>query len=228
MSESTLVSVVIPAYNAGAFLGEAIESALQQEHRPIEVIVVDDGSSDHTAEVARAFGPTVTLHCQPHAGAGAARNRGVAESHGELLAFLDADDVWTAGKLRHQMAVLSSDPALDIVLGHAVEFRDGKERGMVENPPVAGALPSAALIRMSSFHRVGWLRTDLRVGEFIDWLARAREIGLKTAVARETVLLRRIHETNTGIRERQSRADYAKVVRAALERRRAASSEEPR
>ena len=212
---SALVSVVVPGYNAGRYLGAAIESILAQEYRPIEIIVVDDGSEDHTAAVAQSFAPAARLVAGPHAGAGAARNRGIEEARGEYLAFLDADDLWTAGKLARQMERFQADSSLDYVLGQVVQFRDE-----IEGRVMAGAVAGAMLIRRAAFDRVGPLRTDLRLGEFIDWFARARELGLRNEVLPEVVLRRRIHTTNTGIRERSGRVDYAEVVRAALARRR--------
>jgi glycosyltransferase involved in cell wall biosynthesis len=93
------VSVVIPAYNAASVLPRAIESVLGQTSRPEEVIVVDDGSTDNTAQVATQYGPSITYIRQDNAGASAARNRGIAEATGEWIAFLDSDDEWLPPKL---------------------------------------------------------------------------------------------------------------------------------
>ena len=221
MSEDTapLASVVIPAFNAGAYLEEAIRSVLEQDYRPLEVIVVDDGSADRTAELARSFGPPVRVLAQPHAGAGAARNAGAAVARGAWLAFLDADDLWMPHVLARLANVLAGDPQLGLVYGQVVEFREigGK---VVEKPPATGLLPGATLLRRSLFDRVGWFDTGLRVGEFVDWCARARELGMRSASLPEPVLRRRIHGENTGVRERSARADYARVAHAALQRRR--------
>lgn len=221
MSESpqVLISVVIPAYNAERYLGAAIASILAQPHRPIEIVVVDDGSEDSTAAVAESHGPEVRLLSIAHSSAGAARNRGVAEIRGSFLAFLDADDLWTPPKLACQLARFAADPSLDYVLGQAVEFRHLPE-GEQDGRTMPGAAAGALLIRAEAFHRVGPFRADLRVGEFIDWLARAREIGLRGTFATEVVLRRRIHGNNTGIREYSRRAEYAEVAHAALARRR--------
>ena len=216
MSEE-LVSVVIPAWNGAAFLGEAIASVLDQEGGPVEAIVVDDGSSDDTAAVALRFGEPVRVLRQAHAGIGAARNRGVAAAHGELLAFLDGDDTWPPGKLRLQRTALDADPTLDMVFGHVVQFNGAGEDG----PPTPALLGGTSLIRMACFRRVGPFREDLRVGEFIDWMARARELGQRFTVLDPVCLRRRLHEHNTG-RLSDGRADYAKVVRAALQRKRGA------
>lgn len=97
------VSVVIPAHNDADFIGTAIHSALSQSHHPLEVVVVDDGSTDQTAQIARRFGASVRVIEQPSAGAAVARTRGLEEARGELLAFLDADDYWLPGKLAAQV-----------------------------------------------------------------------------------------------------------------------------
>lgn len=215
-----LVSVVIPAYNAGLYLEEARRSVLEQGCRRLEVVVVDDGSADQTVEVALSFGPQVRVLVQQHAGAGAARNTGVAAVQGELLAFLDADDLWTPHALLRLADVLAGDPSVDLVFGQVIEFRRAADGRPIESPAVSGLVPGATLIRRRSFDRVGWFRTELRIGEFIDWCARARELGLKTAILPEPVLRRRIHGENTGVRERGARADYATLVHDALKRRR--------
>ena len=94
-----LVSIVLPAYNCAAFLGRALDSVLGQWFDPFEVIIIDDGSTDGTAEVARSRGPEVNCHRQKNAGAASARNAGIRRSRGEFIAFLDGDDAWPAEKL---------------------------------------------------------------------------------------------------------------------------------
>lgn len=101
-----LVSIVIPTFNRAATIVRAVESVLQQTYRPLELIVVDDGSTDGTSEVLQAYGNAIVYVRQDNAGPAAARNRGIRESQGELVAFLDSDDVWLATKLERQVAVL--------------------------------------------------------------------------------------------------------------------------
>ena len=104
------VSVVIPCFNYGKFLGAAIDSVLAQTHAAREIIIVDDGSTDASAEVARGYGAPVTLISRPNGGISAARNTGIREASAELLGFLDADDLWTSDKLERQVEALSRDP----------------------------------------------------------------------------------------------------------------------
>src|SRR5689334_17614281 len=109
------VSVVIPTYNYGRFLAEAIESALSQTRPPGEIIVVDDGSTDDTASIVKGFDAHVKYIKQENAGVCAARNRGVNESTGELIAFLDADDRFEPTAIEKQAAIFESEPEVGLV-----------------------------------------------------------------------------------------------------------------
>ncbi|MCH9670220.1 MAG: glycosyltransferase family 2 protein [Gammaproteobacteria bacterium] len=118
------ITAVIPAYNSAEFLGEAIDSILRQSVLVSEIIVVDDGSVDDTASVARRY--DVTLIQQSNAGPSAARNRGIEHAQGELIAFLDADDQWTCSKLTDQLTTLNRYPELALVASDMAETnRDG-------------------------------------------------------------------------------------------------------
>ena len=223
-----LVSVVIPAYNCERYLAEALESALGQTYGRVEVLVVDDGSTDGTAAVASSFGNRVRYFHQANAGIGAARNRGAELAEGELLAFLDADDRWVVGKLALQIAALRTDSNVDMVFGQARQLHDGAEweRGVAEQQCdvadlMPGIVPGTLLLRRDSFWRVGPFRSDCKIGEFIDWYARATELGLRSLTLPNLMLWRRLHQSNQGIRERQAVTDYARVLKAALDRRRA-------
>lgn len=226
-----LVSVVIGVYNAERYLGEAIESVLGQDYRPIELIVVDDGSTDGSGSVAQRYPEVSYLH-QPNGGNGAARNTGIDAASGEFLAFLDADDRFTPGKLTRQMHALASDPELDLVFGHVQEFVspeiDDETRGRIRAPapePMPWTAPNLMLIRRSAFDRVGPFETGVRVGVTVDWFLRAKEAGLRYTVLPETVLERRLHTENNGIREAASRSQYLAVLKASLDRRRAAAAD---
>jgi len=228
-----LISVMIGVYNAEPYLAEAIESVLAQDYVPLELIVVDDGSNDGSAEVAKSL-PQVNYLFQENAGNGAARNRAVGAATGDLFAFVDADDRFTPGKLTLQKAALDSDPALDMVFGHVREFLspelDEETRNALRPPapePMPWTAPNLMLIRRESFLRVGPFSTTFRVGVTVDWFARASEAGLRYVVLPEVVLERRLHTQNNGLRERGARTQYLDVIRAAMERRRAAGDLAP-
>ncbi|MCU1259382.1 MAG: hypothetical protein JWO80_2267 [Bryobacterales bacterium] len=115
-SGNPLVSVVIPCYNHARFLSDAIESVLRQEYRPFEIVVIDDGSTDHTAQVAARY-PSVRYSYQPNAGLATARNTGISESRGSYILFLDADDLLCAGAVGSAVDVILRNPGCGFVYG---------------------------------------------------------------------------------------------------------------
>lgn len=227
MSDGTTarVSVVIPAFNARAFIADAVDSVLAQRGGELlEVIVVDDGSDDDTAAAVRRH-DRVRYHRQEHLGAATARNSGIALARGTLLAFLDADDVWQREKLGLQAQALERHPNAGMIFCHLEEFIDPPDLSATRSrhatqKPRRGMHPSALLLRRADFLRVGLFDPSLQVGEFIDWHARATEAGLHDLVLPEVLVRRRVHTSNTGIRGRHRRSDYARVLKAALDRRR--------
>ena len=108
-TSSPLVSVIVPVYNGAQHLREAVRSIERQDYQPLEIIVVDDGSTDETPRVIASLGDRVRALRQDNAGPAAARNYGITASHGQLLAFCDADDTWPDGKLHLQVGRLQQD-----------------------------------------------------------------------------------------------------------------------
>jgi glycosyltransferase involved in cell wall biosynthesis len=221
---TTLVSMLMPVYNRERYVAEAIESILAQSYRPLEIVVVDDGSTDRSAEIARRYAEVRYAH-QPHAGIAGARNQTLALARGRYLGFLDSDDLWEPGALARQMEVMLSTPELDMLFGHVREFRSpeldpataAKLRCHPEPMPSRGP---GAIIRAEVFHRVGQFRTDWKVGEFIDWYARATEQGVTSQMLPDVVCRRRVHGANQSFAQPASRADYLKILKASLDRRR--------
>lgn len=219
------VSVIMPAYNAGRYIAEALESVRQQHYPAFEIVVVDDGSSDDTAAIASSVAG-VRCVAISHGGIGAARNAGVQVSTGDLLAFLDADDLWEADKLSRQVQVLADEPAVDMVFGQVLQFLspelDERQRSRLHcvAEPQPGLLASAMLVRAEAFRRVGGFGTTISLGEFVDWHARATDLGLRERMLPGVVLHRRLHGANTVIQQRDRNSDYLRVVKAALDRRR--------
>lgn len=112
---SPLVSVVIPAYNAAQFICEAVDSALHQTYPNIEVIIVNDGSTDDTGEIARSYEPRVRVFDQQNRGIAGARNTGIRHAHGAIIALLDADDIWMPERVARCVALLQDDPTIGFV-----------------------------------------------------------------------------------------------------------------
>jgi glycosyltransferase involved in cell wall biosynthesis len=225
MNES-LVSVVMPVFDGARHLADAIESVLAQTYRPVELIVVDDGSTDRSATIARRYVPSAQVVAQAHEGCGSARNRGAMTATGAYLAFCDADDRFPSDRLERQLAPLSCDPRLDATFGEIEEFlsqdvdehvadllRDPRPRRRVR-------MVTTLLLRTSSFWRVGPFATDLGRGVDLEWLARADDLGLRMGPCEGIVTHRRLHGASTGFRRRGDEDDYVRAVRLAIARRR--------
>ncbi len=223
------VCVVIPVRNGERYLSAALESVLAQPTPVERIVVVDDGSTDGSAALARSYGKRVLVVDNAGTGPGAARNTGVAATHSTLLAFLDADDLWATDALGLRLRRMHEADAPDIVRGRVVEFVSPDIDPATPAPVAApGSTPGhvlgASLIRRSVWDLVGPLREDLRVGEFIDWAARAHESNVAGVDIDDVVLHRRLHATNLGRNDDGARVDLTRVVRAALQRRRGAGT----
>ncbi|MBP1464212.1 glycosyltransferase family 2 protein [Candidatus Chloroploca sp. M-50] len=189
------LSVIIPVYNGERFLAEAIQSVLDQTLPPDEIIVVDDGSTDGSAALVAARFAEVRLLRQTNRGVGAALNLGLSHAHGDLFAFLDADDRWLPDKLERQVAALSADPALDMVFGHVRQFQDNQNCTEAPRPAIhRGAL----LIRRHACERVGTFTEDPGVNEIVAWYAKSQTVGLRSFILPHVVFERRIHAHNSG------------------------------
>lgn len=221
------VSVIIPVRDGARYLPEAIASVRAQTVPAAELIVVDDGSADGSGDVALALGADCIR--QAPAGIGAARNAGVRRARGDAVAFLDADDLWAPDKLERQASALANDGALDGVFGLAQQFLSpdlpAEERARLRCPedPQPGIHAGALLVRRPAFERTGGFDESLPVGEFVDWYARAAQLGLAFATLESLVLRRRLHAANTVRSRRDERAAYARIIKASLDRRRAES-----
>jgi glycosyltransferase involved in cell wall biosynthesis len=217
------ISVVIPMYNAARFIGEALASVAAQTRPVRQVIVVDDGSTDGSAEIV-ARHPWATLIRRPHAGIAATLNAGLDRADGVLLAFLDADDRWVPDKTERQLAALAVEPGLDMVFGLARRFLmlpDGTER-VIDTLP--GVTRHGGLYRREVFARFGRFATADDPGhDFLPWFARAHDGGARWKTLDHIVFERRIHDANYGRTQRElQRKAYFTSLRETLARRRAA------
>jgi len=139
------IGVAIPAYNAAAWLAETLESVLAQTAPAVDVVVVDDGSTDETASIAQRYAPVVRLLRQENRGVCNAYNRAFAAVRGEFVAMCSADDLWERQKLEWQTELLGAHPEVDVAFGHAVEF--GQHDVEYERPPGTGVLDTRGFFR---------------------------------------------------------------------------------
>lgn len=183
MEAKIQVSVIIPTYNRGWTIGEAVDSVLAQDYGDFELIVVDDGSTDNTPQVLDAYRGAIKVFRQENQGVSAARNRGINEASGRFIAFLDSDDLWLPKKLSRQIEFFNTTPDALICQTEEVWIRNGirvnpkkrhkKPSGMIFEPSLALCLvsPSAVMIRRSLLEIVGNFDETLPACEDYDlWL----------------------------------------------------------
>lgn len=219
ITDGSSVSVIVPMYRAVPLVAEAIESILAQTLPVARIIAVEDGPSDGSAEFVESRFPQVSVVRKPHGGLADALNHGLAEVQTGLVAFLDHDDRWLPRKTAAQVAVLAGDRSLDMVFCHAEQFvsTEEGERGVGVLPGVA---KSGGLFRMEAMRRVGPFGGG---HDFLDWYARAMEAGLRYTVMGEVLFQRRIHESNTGVKDKSGQTrSYLHTLKSMLDRRRSA------
>ncbi|MBA3563371.1 MAG: glycosyltransferase family 2 protein [Gammaproteobacteria bacterium] len=226
-SAQALISCIVPVFNGERFLGEALDSIFAQTWRPIEVIVVDDGSTDRTKQVVARYSERLTCFRQQNAGPAAARNKGLDLAGGEFIAFLDADDLWHPEKLARQMACFSARPEIGMCITHIENFWEkGREeeaqRLSAQNHPYArehiGFVCPVLLVRRGVFDKVGGFDASLWQGEDTDWFARTDEQGIAREVLPEVLVYRRMHSANLTLA--CTKEDRLKIVIAKLQRQR--------
>jgi glycosyltransferase involved in cell wall biosynthesis len=185
LSQST--TVVIPVYNGERYLAEALASIAGQSHSTCEIVVVDDGSTDATLEIARRFTDATCVR-QQNAGVAAALNHGIQLARGDFIAFLSADDVWKRDKLALQHEALV-DAANRLVFGHMLHFISPELEPAIRKSLVCPSEPMPAysagtlLTRLDTFRTVGPLNESFAAGEFVDWYSRARDMGMGASAA---------------------------------------------
>jgi glycosyltransferase involved in cell wall biosynthesis len=225
---NALISCIIPVYNGERYLGEAIDSILAQTYRPIEVIVVDDGSTDSSAAVVLRYGVPVRYAYQENAGVAAAFNRGLRLATGEMFAFLAADDLWHPEKLALQFEHFARDDRLDACVTliqnfWVAELRDEEER-LKDTPigrPMPGYTADTLLARRRVFDAVGPFDDGLQHAHDLAWFLRAAEHGATITLLPRVLAHRRLHKENRSrFLAGDSRRDFAAVLKASLDRRR--------
>jgi glycosyltransferase involved in cell wall biosynthesis len=222
------VSCIIAVFNGERYLSEALASVIEQSAGAPEVIVVDDGSTDSTADIVRRFGDRVRCLRQPNSGQAHARNAGVAQARGRFLAFLDADDLWCREKLARQLEAFADDPRLDYCVTVVENFVDAADELVVTGRPatVPGFSAVSLLVRRDAFDRVGPFRIDLAHASDTEWFLRAAELGLADKLIPEVLVRRRLHaDSRSQQHNRRSRREYLGLVKAHLDRRRARAAE---
>jgi GT2 family glycosyltransferase len=224
VDNSNLVSAIIPVFNGASFLAGAIENVLAQNYQPVEIIIVDDGSTEDTAENAAGYSGVVNYVYQLNAGPSAARNHGIKLAQGDMIAFLDVDDFWSENKLGMQAAYLQANPSIEIAQGliQRVRLPEPGQSNRSDFERISGPYQyiniGSALFRKSVFDRVGLFDETLRDNEDTDWFIRAWENGVSKAVLDEVTLFYCQHRTNMSHSQAPVNYGLTKLIKKHLDR----------
>ena len=220
-----LVSVVVPVYNSERYLKDTLQSIYNQDYQPIEVIVVDDGSTDSSAKIAKSF-KNIRYIYQTNQGPSAARNTGINTSRGDFISFLDADDLWMPDKLSIQISYLLNHPGLGFVVAHRrMIIEQGIKKPLWYKEQIYQKdsvwLGAGAMVAWSStFKEVGPYNPNYRLGENAEWLTRAKDAGVCYAILPETLLISRIHDKNLTHQLDEMRPNILRALKASIDRKR--------
>lgn len=223
-NERPLVSVIVPVFNGENFIKDAIENILSQQYPALEIIIVNDGSTDGTETIINQLPVDVRYFTQNNSGPASARNKGIRDASGEFIAFLDADDLWPENNLNIMVDEMLRDPSIDVVRGYAQLLELNRTSGAyhyVGNP--RESFPDyigAAIYRKSAFEKVGLFDPTLRFAEDVDWYMRANEKKMNIKRLEETSLFVRRHGGNMTEGKNMLELNVMKVFKKSLERRR--------
>ena len=227
--EAPLLSVVIPVYNGERFVADCINSVLAQGWPSLEIIVIDDGSTDGTEAAIRRLPLDVHYFKQENLGPAMARNRGIRDAAGDFVAFLDIDDLWPAHTLTTLMRELLEEPDLDLVQGYSQVMEYDPATGTYEyrgNPQESFPYSIAtAVYRKRVFDRVGLFDKTLLYGEDTDWFNRANELNVNMKRIEAVTLHVRRHGENMTHEKSLVELNMLRVLKKTLDRKRAGTLE---
>lgn len=226
--DNDLVSVIIPVFNGEKYLQESIDSVIAQEGVPIELIVVDDGSTDGSKEIVSSYRDKFPIRYfyQNNQGLAASRNQGITLASGDFIAFNDADDTWAAGKLAAQMEIMLKDPSIEMVSGKIKQFispeiapEEHANYHFQEGERQSNSM-AVSLFRKEVFFKYGLFDPQYRVGQDMNWVLQAKDKGLKIVPLPELVLHRRLHPGNWGrIHQAENYRTRLQILKRAIDGR---------
>lgn len=218
------VSVIIPVHNGEKYLKEAIINVTNQDYQPLEIIVVDDGSTDKTSKVAAEFKDTIRYIYQSNKGPASARNCGIKIAKGDVIAFLDVDDLWPVNKLKLQANYLADNPSVEIVQG-LIQQMILSELTVNNQPifeptykPYSYINIGSAIYRKSIFDNIGLFDETLNYAEDVDWFIRAWENGVSKVVLEQVSLFYRKHGDNMTIGKNLVELGFVRIFKKHLDR----------
>jgi len=223
-----LISVILPVYNGEKYLAESMQSIFNQDYSPLEIIVVDDGSTDGTAKIIAGHTKKVHYYYQHNQGPAAARNLGIRMSTGDFITFIDADDLWPDEKLFVQMKCFEDFPEVEIVQGHVRRImlpnnsRNSNTREDLDIQFINSNL-GAMIIKRSVFGKIGYFNEELTYHSDTDFWLRARESGIYIFVQPSVALIYRIHDENHTRGKDTLSLGFTGILKRSIDRRRKSS-----
>jgi len=224
------ISVIVPVYNGEKYLPEAIESILAQTYKNIELIVIDDGSTDNSRDIALSY-PNVKYFYQENKGVSAARNLGIQKAASDYISFLDADDLWLPNKLLLQMKALNDDPSIVIVTGYVEQFISPEVNPLIKKKYATvpkllkGYSLVAILVKRSLFNKTGLFPEDDLLGETIRWFSDILAKDFNIYILPDVVSRRRIHGNNISITSKKKKnSQIIKILKESIDRKRSTKS----
>ena len=228
ISEYPLVSVIIPLFNAEQYIKQALDSIMVQTYKNVEIIVVDDCSTDNSLDIVSNYEKVKIIKSEQHRYPSYARNLGLRESQGELIAFLDADDFWVVEeKLELQVGILLKKKDVDGVYGKFKNFFETnktippfiKDKYLDEKFGTIINL-GTLVIKKSSFDKIGFFSEEIHYGEDLDWFIRAKDAGLKLIFYPMVFMHRRLHNKNLSYEAHSDKKNLLQIFHQSIERKR--------
>jgi len=223
--DNPLVSVILPVHNGERLLSEAIESILEQDYQPLEIIIVDDGSTDSTAQIITSFEGDIHYFYQSNSGPAAARNFGIHKAKGDFIAFIDSDDLWPKDKLLQQMNCFKAFPKVEIVQGlisrtYFSKMDKDRKKGVEIDFSFIYTNLGSMIMRRSVFDKIEYFDENLTFHEDTDFWLRAREADLHILIQRKLALIYRIHGRNMTAGQNVESTGFLNILRRSIVRRR--------
>lgn len=218
-----LISVIIPAYNSEKFIAQVVDNVMSQNYPALELIIVDDGSTDGTRKAIEELTYDIRYFFQSNEGPASARNRGIRDASGEYIAFLDSDDLWPENNLNLLLNEFNENPELEIVRGHAQLFRNNEDGTREYTGNLGEAFPDyigAGLYRRHVFAKVGLFDHEMRFGEDADWYNRARELNIMMKRLEAVTLMVRRHGGNMTEGKSMVELNALRVFKKIIDRKR--------
>lgn len=219
-----VISIILPFFNRIRYLQDSIESIFYQDFKDFEIIAVDDGSTDGSAQLVKKLNKIpIRLISQKNQGASCARNVGVRAASGRFLTFLDSDDIWVPNKLSAQLVDIHNNSNDTLCFGHIQEFISPEllgSKNKIQTRLLPGLSLSTLFMLREDFLRIGELNPAFKLAEFIEWFERSKHKGFSTYVSNSIYAYRRIHQGNIGKVKSSNAKQYLQAIKSSLDLRR--------